>query len=66
MRASQNGFDKAVELLLDNHAEINALRDDTKRTALVLAARNGHLVHPGSNWAPGPIASNLIPDPSAY
>ena len=41
MRASQNGFEDVAKTLLDRGAIVNAQREDTKRTALMLAARCG-------------------------
>ena len=43
MRASQNGFELAARILLDHKADVDVQRDDTRRTALVLASRNGHV-----------------------
>ena len=42
MRAAQGGFVEVSELLLKAKAEVDTVRSDTKRSALVAAARNGH------------------------
>ena len=42
MRAAQGGFVKVSELLLNAKALVDTVRTDTRRTALIAAARNGH------------------------
>ena len=43
MRAAQNDFPNVVEALLEAKADVNAGREDTGRTSLVAASRNGHV-----------------------
>ena len=42
MRAAQGGYVDVAQLLISHNAEVDTVREDTKRTAMISAARNGH------------------------